>query len=282
MKSLQPFELAAAELVASREAAICPIGADAAREEFHRYRNKKMASIETGISEWNSAVASAVERVGQQNGLVAKIMGNGWHQQVAQVLRKMDEPLHSDVILSVKETKLSNRRVTGRVRTFGNTTMSENPEFMPTTETAWPMFPYFNVEPGTPTALAHQGLALLANPPGLEDEEANEVGTPIASATYARSPMVSIELRVHEMAQEVNGAFLINWSFRGRQGAMAKIFLDGLLDVPAFNVASTDEDKTPNFWTVLPMRSGLTVVDLKHVGSGFLWFEHADVHPVIW
>jgi hypothetical protein len=94
--------------------------------------------------------------------------------------------------------------------------------------------------------------------------------------------MVSIELDINKLPDGQQGALLINWSFRGRQGAMAKIFIDGLQDVPAFQVASTDEDHTLNFWSVVPIRAGYTVIDLKHVGAGFMWFDHADVHSVIW
>lgn len=94
--------------------------------------------------------------------------------------------------------------------------------------------------------------------------------------------MVSIELQTDGLPSGTEGAVLINWSFWGRQGAHAKVFVDCLQDVLAFPVASSDEDRTPNFWTVLPMRPRTTVVDLKHVGAGFLWFEHADVHTVTW
>lgn len=282
MKHLQPYELFAAKMAQEQSAHLSPAEIATSRADFLEYRRSKMASIETGIAEWNGAVASAVERVGMQKGLMTKTMGQDWHTRVAQALTKMETPMHSDVILGVDEPFLTNRMLEGRVRVFGATTMSESPEFMPATDTKWPMFPFYTVEPGTSRALAEAGLALLANPPGIEDDEANAVGTPIASSTYARSPMVSIEVRVNELPSATSGALLLNWSFRGRQGAMAKVFIDGLLDVPAFGIASTDEDRTPNFWTVLPMRPGATIIDLKHVGAGFLWFEHCDVHSVTW
>lgn len=282
MKHLQTYQLVAAEAASTGQNDLCSEGLATAKEAFLAYRRSRMTSIETGITEWNGAVASAVERVGKQDGLTSRMMTSGWHTQVASALRRMEHPLHSDIILSVNEPYLTNRLMQGRVRTFGTITMSEDPEFMPTTQAEWPRFPYFLVEPGTSRSLAEAGLVLLANPPGVAEDEPDEVGAAICSTTYARSPMVSMELQIDALPNGREGAVLINWSFRGRQGAHAKIFIDGLQDVPAFPVASSDEDRTPNFWTILPMRPGTTVVDLKHVGAGFLWFEHADVHTVTW
>lgn len=252
------------------------------REAFHRWRREKLATIETSIGAWNDAVATAVETVARQEGMVARTMGVAWHAQVAAALRAMDVPLHSDVILSTRQPHLRNSLVVGRMRACGACFLSEDPEFMPTTQYEWPRFPYFVVEPGTPTSLAREGLILLANPPGIEEEEPNVVGAPICRATYGRAPMIGLDLELQPLEHGRQGAVLLNWSFRGRLGAMAKIFVDGLAETPAFGVTSTDEDPTPNFWTVLPWREGRTVIDLKHVGAGFLLFEHCDVHSVTW
>ena len=262
--------------------ATSPMGVRAVREEFQRWRRDKIASIETCRSEWNGAVAAAVEQVGRQCGLIAQTMGKEWHERAAQALRALREPLRSTVILSAKTPHLQDSYLRGRMRAYGTSVLSEDPEFMPSTQFEWPRFPYFQVEPGTASSLARSGLIMLANPPGIDEEEANEVGTPICGATYARSPMISLELDLNPLAKGTQGALLLNWSFKGRQGAMAKIFIDGQLDVPAFEVASTDEDPTPNFWTVAPWRSGNAIVELKHTGSGFLFFEHCDVHHIVW
>lgn len=250
------------------------------RDLFLLARQRQVPSIRAATAAWNDAVASAVGTVAHQHGLIAQRMGEHWFRQVQQALKVMDHPLHSDVILAGAAPFLANDVLTGRVKVFGATMLSEDPEFMPSTQYEWPRFPYFVVEPGTPRALHEAGLVLLTNPPAEEEDEANLVGAPIAMHNYGKSPMVSVELDVNDFTG--GGAVLINWSCRGRLGAKAKIFIDGELDVPAFTVASSDEDRTPNFWTILPLRPGKTMIDLKLVGSGMLWFEHADIHSVTW
>jgi hypothetical protein len=254
--------------------------ADAA--SFLEWRASKLRSIDNATNQWNDAVACAVEHVGSMDGVVSRLEGPKWHGKVASALRDMDQPMHSDVILSSIDPCLSNRLLQGRLRAFGLATLPSNPEFMPTKQRPWPAFPYFTVEPGTLPELSKEGLLLFANPPLAEADELDETGSRIDRHSYGSSPMISVELDLEPLPQSCKGAILLNWSFRGRLGAMAKIFLNGVQDMPAFEVVSTDEDRTPNFWTVLPWYSGRNVVDLKHVGSGYLWFEHVDVHHVIW
>jgi hypothetical protein len=188
MKHFQTYELGLSKLGRAEDAQLSPVAIQAACETFHNYRGHKLSSIETGIAEWNDAVASAVDRVGQQNGLATIEMGPEWHTNVSSALRDMKAPLHSEVILSTKKPFLSNSALSGRLRVFGALTMSENPEFMPSTTAEWPRFPYFLVEPGTAKSLADQELVLLGNPPSVDQDEPDMIGAAIASVTYARSP----------------------------------------------------------------------------------------------
>lgn len=94
--------------------------------------------------------------------------------------------------------------------------------------------------------------------------------------------MLSVELDLQPLPKGTNGAILMNWSCKGRNGAKAKIFVNGQQHVRSFDVQTTDDDVVPNFWTFVPWNEGRTVVDLKHVGSGYLWFEHVDIHHVEW
>lgn len=252
------------------------------RKNFHRWRDTELSRLDVARAAWNDAVAHAVEVVGKQEGLSTVEMGEEWHETVAAALRALKRPLHSDVILSVREPFLWNQRLVGRMRAYGTALLSEDPEFMPSTDYSWPRFPYFRVEPGTAASLWAEGLALLANPPAATEDEDDVVGASLCRSTYGRTPMVSLDLELQPLPEGQSGALLLNWSCRGRLGAMAKIFIDGQLDVPAFEVVSSDDDPTPNFWTVIPWREGSMVVDLKHVGSGYLLFEHCDVHHVIW
>lgn len=253
-----------------------------ANDDFGCWRRDHLQMADLAVAEWNNAVASAVEHVGQMKGLTTQQMDALWHGKVATALRAMERPLHSDVILEARRPSLKNDILEGRIRAFGASVLAEDPEFMPSTQRQWPAFPYFVVEPGSLDSLAREGLILLTNPPGLAEEESDEIGTQICRRTYGRSPMISVELDLSQLEEGSEAAVLLNWSFRGRLGAMAKIFVDGQLDAPAFPVASSDEDRTPNFWTILPWRPGRTYVDLKHVGSGYCWFEHVDVHSVSW
>jgi hypothetical protein len=159
--------------------------------------------------------------------------------------------------------------------------LEQDIEFMPK-PMAYPRFPYFQVEPATLESLHKAGLVLLANPPGIHEDEPDEPGAELDLRSYLRRPMVSVELRMEPLPPASRRAVLLNWSFRGRAGAHAKIFIDGSQDSRAFEVLSIDDDAVPNFWTLLPWTPGTTVVDLKHVGAGYMWFEHVDVHHVTW
>ena len=216
LKQLQTYEIAAGTVAKFGGDDLCLVDNRSVRDEFHRWRQEKIASIETCRMEWNGAVAAAVEHVATQNGLFTQTMGPKWHADVAAALRSMEVPLHSEVILSTVKPYLRNELITGRMRAYGACFMSENPEFMPSTQFEWPRFPYFKVEPGTSSSLAKEGLILLANPPGIIEDEANEVGAPICSTSYARTPMISVELELKPLERDQTGAVLLNWSFRPR------------------------------------------------------------------
>jgi hypothetical protein len=100
--------------------------------------------------------------------------------------------------------------------------------------------------------------------------------------TYVHRPMISVELNLEPLPEGTDGALLLNWSCKGRDGAKAKVFIDGSQYVKSFVVHCTTDDSVPNFWQFIPWKSGKTVVDLKHVGTGYLWFEHVDIHHVEW
>jgi hypothetical protein len=249
---------------------------------FFAIRSAALAPVNHAARSWNEAVAALVDQVGQaQINLAAKREGEEWHERVANALRRMGDPLRSDVILSAKEPRLKNSFFSGAVRAFSTTTLDQDLEFMPK-PMAYPKFPYFQVEPATHESLSKSGLCLLTNPPGIDADEPDKTGTRINPHTYLRVPTISVELDLSAIGPEEYGAILLNWSFRGRAGAHAKIFINGEQDVPAFEVMSADDDGTPNFWTFIPWTQGKVIVDLKHVGQGYLWFEHVDVHHVRW
>jgi hypothetical protein len=251
-------------------------------KDFFSDRQKILRSVEAAAAAWNEAVATLITKVGQvTTSFATRSRGPGWHERAAQALRAMREPLHSDVILATRTPMLKNDAIRASVRVFCSTVLEQNLEFMPRTMD-YPKFPYFTVEPATQESLFKEGLYLLANPSGMDEEEPNIPGVSISRETYLRTPMISVELDLASIGSGNDGAVLLNWSFRGRAGAHAKIFINGELDVPAFEVRSSDDDETPNFWTVVPWATGEVVIDLKHVGSGYLWFEHVDVHHVTW
>lgn len=260
-----------------RELASTTSGAD-----FVSWRATALKPIEAAAAGWNSAVADLVRQIGNELPTYAhRVAGDQWHSRVADTLDRMREPLHSDVILSTRAPKLSNSVIKGAARSFCATFLEEDIEFMPR-PMAYPKFPYFTVEPATPDSLHEKGLVLFANPPANTDDEPDCSGTPISRNSYMARPMVSVELSLGDLGTKRNGAILLNWSFRGRAGARAKIFINGEQDVESFEVISTDDDAVPNFWTLLPWSPGTHIVDLKHVGAGYLWFEHVDVHHVTW
>ncbi|PZR89924.1 MAG: hypothetical protein DLM68_05315 [Hyphomicrobiales bacterium] len=231
---------------------------------------------------WNDSVAALVSEVGREiPTLAARQFGNAWHERVASALREMREPLHSDVILTTRSPSLKNEAIRGSVRAFWSTVLEQDLEFMPKAM-EYPKFPYFIMEPATQKSLYDAGLYLLANAPKADEDEPDEPGAALDHRSYLRRPMVSVELDLAQLPLNESAAVLLNWSFRGRAGAKAKVFVNGQQDVPAFDVVSTEDDATPNFWTFVPWRPGIVTVDLKHVGSGYLWFEHVDVHHVRW
>ncbi len=253
-----------------------------AERDFCKVREGLLDPIKLASTAWNASVAELVSQVGRElTPLATRQRGGVWHERVAKGLRDMREPLHSDIILSTRAPLLKNNLIRGLVRVFCSAVLEQDLEFMPR-PMQYPKFPYFTVEPATQKSLYEAGLYLLANPPGTDEDEPNVPGTPINRSTYLRAPMVSVELELAELSTAEDGAVLLNWSFRGRAGAEAKIFINGEQDVPAFDVMSTEDDAVPNFWTFLPWKAGMTVIDLKHVGSGYLWFEHVDVHHVRW
>jgi hypothetical protein len=226
---------------------------------------------------WNEAVAFLIDGFSRYTlpGLDA------WHHQVADALRSKREPLRSDFILSPISPKLASTLMKGHVRAFNTTILEENLEFMPK-ELDYPKFPYFQVEPATLQSLAQHGLVLFANPGGIAEDEPDVPGTPLDLKTYCRRSIISMELEMRPLAPDTAGAVLLNWSCKGRNGAQAKVFIDGIQHVGSFEVRSTDDDAVPNFWTFLPWKQGVTSIDLKHVGAGYLWFEHVDVHHIEW
>ena len=248
---------------------------------FFITRGKILKKLYISNTAWNKSVASAICSLKENSGYIIKTMGDKWINSLIKELEEMTDPLHSDVILSNAYPKLKNEYVNCRLDVFGSVFLSEDPEFMPSHRKEWPLFEYFIVEPGTLSSLYKNNLVLLANPPDVNEQEKNIAGEKIDETTYGKTPMVSIRLKTKGLRRHENGALLLNWSFRGRLGAMAKIFVNGILDYPAFLVNSSDEDRTPNFWTVVPWFEEC-VIDLKHVGQGYLWFEHCDIHHVIW
>ena len=256
--------------------------AEKVAKEFLRRRKELMVDLDVASRKWNDAVASLVEKVGSKiSNYASTHYGKGWHRKVAKALRDLEEPLKSDVILSNSRPNLKNDYVDGSCRVFGSCFLEGDLEFMPK-EFEYPKFPYFQVEPARLQTLSKAGLVLLANPPGIEAEEPNRTDAIISMETYTKSPMISVDLKMQELGSKRGAALLLNWSCKGREGAMAKIFINGRQDVPAIEVMSSDDDPTPNFWTFVPWKSGTTVVDLKMVGDGYLWFEHVDVHSVFW
>jgi hypothetical protein len=253
-----------------------------AEENFQISRRQLLRPVCAASAAWNESVAALIRQVGEKlTSLASRRHGPYWHERVARAVAEMKMPLHSEVILSTRNPKLKNDVVNGSVRVFCSTILEEDLEFMPG-PMEYPKFPYFTVEPATQEGLFEAGLYLLASPPAAEEDEPDVPGTMINQSVYLRRPMVSVELKLAELAPKEAGAVLLNWSFRGRGGAKAKIFINGEQDVPAFDVMSTEDDAVPNFWTFIPWNPGETVVDLKHVGSGYLWFEHVDVHHVRW
>lgn len=256
------------------------VKAEAKLDEHHKSfteaRQQALQPITVAYLDWNEAVAFLVE------GFQRHTHSNEeWHLSVANALREMQEPLRSDFILSSNTPKLSSRLIKGGVRAFCTTILEENLEFMPKV-LEYPKFPYFQVEPATLQSLSANGLILLANPPTEDQDEPDEPGTVINTDTYLYRPMLSVELNLEPLPKGIDGAILLNWSCKGRKGAKAKVFIDGHQYVKAFDVLTTNEDSVPNFWTFIPWKVGKTIVDLKHVGSGYLWFEHVDVHHVEW
>jgi len=250
--------------------------------DFLKSREAKLQPLKVATKAWNESVAALVSQVGQEVGpLVTRRRGIAWNDRVVAALHDLQEPLRSDVILSTRTPMIANATVKGSVRAFCSAFLEQDLEFMPRTM-EYPKFPYFTVEPATQKALFEAGLYLLANPPEVEADEPDATGSQINRDTYLKTPMISVELRLAELQQHEEAAVLLNWSCRGRAGAKAKIFINGQQDVPAFEVRSTEDDNVPNFWTFLPWTPGTVVVDLKHVGSGYLWFEHVDVHHIRW
>ena len=243
---------------------------------FEKMREQELQSLTAAFQGWNEAVASLVE--GFHNHTKANA---AWYSTVATALRDMHEPLRSDFILKAVSPRLSSNLIQGHVRALCTTVLEQNLEFMPRTM-AYPKFPYFQVEPATLQSLSEHGLILLANPPGESEDEPDAPGAAICVDTYLRRPMVSVELNLKSLPVGTDGAVLMNWSCKGRNGAKAKIFVNGQQHVKSFDVQTTDDDTVPNFWTFLPWTEGRSVIDLKHVGSGYLWFEHVDIHHVEW
>ena len=253
-------------------------------DECSFLEKRKMATLayDRAPKHWNDSVACLVEMVGSQiSNYAALYGGSNWHENVAKALRLLEKPLKSDVILSNDSPLLKNECLKGAVRVFGSCFLEQDLEFMPK-EYDYPKFPYFQVEPARLNTLSKAGLVLLANPSGLEEDEPDKTGSEIDMTSYTRRPMVSCEIYMNHLDEKRIGALLLNWSCKGKEGAMAKIYINGIQDVPAFEVQSTDDDPTPNFWTFLPWSEGKTVIDLKMVGSGYLWFEHVDVHSIHW
>lgn len=245
-------------------------------KSFFEIRDKAIKPITEAYLDWNESVAFLVEGFYQHTKSKEK-----WHLSVANTLRKMQEPLRSDFILSSNTPKLQSNLIKGGVRGFCATILEENLEFMPK-ELEYPKFPYFEVEPATLQSLAKKGLLLFANPPAVDEDESDQPGTLINTKKYSHRPMVSVELNLKSLPPGAEGAVLLNWSCKGRKGAKAKVFIDGLQYVKSFEVLTTTDDSIPNFWTFIPWSIGKTIIDLKHVGSGYLWFEHVDIHHVEW
>lgn len=246
------------------------------REEFVKTRTQALEPITEAFHGWNEAVAFLVEGFHKHTN-----SNEAWHKAVANALRNMNEPLRSDFILKSLDPKLSAKLIKGNVRAFSTTVLEQNLEFMPR-EMEYPKFPYFQVEPATLQSLAESGLILLANPPAIDGDEPDVPGTAINPDTYLHRPMLSVELDLSPLPNSVEGAVLMNWSCKGRNGAKAKVFVNGQQHVKSFEVQTTDDDTVPNFWTFLPWKVGRNIVDLKHVGNGYLWFEHVDIHHVEW
>lgn len=250
--------------------------------DFMSQRQRILSRHLAAHAEWNDSVAALVSYLGKKfNPYSIRRQGRVWQEEVAAALRSLKKPLYSDVILTTGSPQLKNDVLEGNVRAFCTTVLDRDLEFMPKTM-EYPKFPYFQIEPATFNSLHEAGLYLLSNPPGVTEDEPDEEGSKLNMSAYAKTPMVSVELQLRALPENFDAAVLLNWSCRGRAGAKAKVFIDGEQDLPAFEVTSTTDDTVPNFWTVIPWRAGPMVIDLKHVGSGYLWFEHVDVHHVRW
>lgn len=252
-------------------------------QAFAAWRNTALAPFDRAAGLWNEAVANVVATMGLHlDSQARRRKGEAWVNQLIATLRTMRAPLKSDVIVSANTPMAVNALVSAGVRALSATMLEQDLEFMPRSFD-YPKFPYFEVEPATLASLAKAGLVLLANGPAPGADEPCSGGVPINRETYLRRPLISIGLELSELPPGQDGAILVNWSCRGRNGAMAKVFIDGELDVPPFEVMTTSDDATPNFWTILPWRVGGATLDLKLVGeASYLWFEHADVHVVRW
>jgi len=257
--------------------------APAAAAAFNTWREAALAPLERAAGLWNEAVAEVISHMGLAlDSHVRRSRGEDWVRRAALSLRTMRQPLKSDVILSTIAPAGANAVISGAVRAFSTTVLEQDLEFMPK-RFRYPKFAYFEVEPATQASLATRGLYLLAGGPPVDEDEGCDPGTAINRHTYLRTPLISLELSMKALAETEEGAVLINWSCRGRNGAMGKVFINGELDVPPFEIMTTADDATPNFWTILPWDEGGATIDLKLVGeASYLWFEHADVHVLRW
>lgn len=246
------------------------------RESFIETRNKILTNHKLETKEWNKAVARSVRDFPTYTGRERER-----YECVASILEKMYEPLRSDIILTADEPYIQCpiTKIKGSLRIFGASFLPNDIWFMD----EWiefPRFPYFITEPATFKSLKEKGLVLFADPCGEEEDEPDVSGSTINLDTYKRRPIVSVELDLPSIEQQ--GCLLLNFSARGYYGAKVKIFNNGELICSSFSVQSTPEDRTPNFWVYPEWKAGVNIIDLKFVSKGYLWFDHVDVHHVLY
>ncbi|QQS20925.1 MAG: hypothetical protein IPL87_05300 [Candidatus Moraniibacteriota bacterium] len=246
------------------------------KENFISSRNTILTNHKLETREWNKAVAKLVREFPIYTGRERER-----YECVADALEKMDEPLRSDIILTVEEpyALCSLTKIKGSLRIFGASFLPNDIWFMD----EWlefPKFPYFVTEPATFKSLKENNLVLFADPCGEIEDEPDIAGAEINLETYRRRPIVSIEIELPQIKQQ--GCLLLNFSAKGYYGAKVKIFNNGELVCPSFSVQSTPGDRTPNFWIFPEWKSGLNVIDLKFIGKGYLWFDHVDIHHVFY